>query len=217
MSEHDDLHLELGSYVVGALDATSRADVERHLRNCDDCRAEVAELAVLPGLLARLTPGQFELRDPRAPDDLLPTLLARVHASARSSRRRLGYWRGAAALAVAAAVTIGVVALPRTSATTTSQYQLRAAAGASGTVALATKPWGTAITLSLQGLPPAVDCIAYVTDRNGRSQRIGTWGPTPNHDAVVELATALATRSLSEISVTTATGRRLLAVHLVAS
>ena len=218
MSEHDDVHLVLGSHVIGALDAASRADVEHHLRTCDDCRAEVAELAVLPGLLARLTPEQFAVGHQRTPQDLLPALLTRAHASARSSRRRLVYWRGAATLALAAAVALGVVAWPRTPARATPQYQLRATApGASGTVALAAKAWGTAITLSLRGLPSTVDCVAYVIDASGRVQPVGTWGPTPNHDAVVDLATSLPTRSLSRITVATASGRTLLAARLVAS
>ncbi len=216
MSEHDDLHLELGSYLVGALDAQSRAHIEHHLRTCDACRAEVAELSVLPGLLARLTPEQFSSGVARPPEDLLPNLLARARASRRTSQRHLRLWRGAAALAVAAALV--VVAFPGSSVPATSHYRLRTAiSGAAGTVDLATKAWGTAITLSLQGLPNKVECVAYVTDRSGRTQPIGTWGPTPNHDAVVELATALTSRSLARLTVATTAGRTLFATRLVAS
>ncbi len=216
MSEHDDLHLALGSYLVGALDAPARAQVEHHLRTCDECRDEVAELSVLPGLLARLTPEQFTAGVPSAPDELLSGLLARALASQRASRRHLRLWRGAAALALAAAVV--AVALPRSTAPATSRYRLQtAASGASGTVSLATMAWGTAITLSLRGLPARVECVAYVIDRSGRAEPIGTWGPTPNHDAVVELATALTSRSLSRITIATTGGRTLLATNLVAS
>ena len=216
MSEHDDLHLALGSYLVGALDAQSRAEVEHHLRTCADCRAEVAELSVLPGLLARLTPEQFSAGIPGPPDDLLPDLLARARASRRTSQRHLRFWHGAAALAVAAALL--VMAFPHSSVPSTAHYRLQTtASGAAGTVDLATMAWGTAITLSLRGLPARAECVAYVTDRNGRTQAIGTWGPTPNHDAVVELATALTSHSLERISIETAAGRTLLATSLVAS
>jgi hypothetical protein len=43
-----------GSYVLGALSPPERDAYERHLGQCDTCRTEVADLAVLPGLLGRL-------------------------------------------------------------------------------------------------------------------------------------------------------------------
>lgn len=42
------------SYVLGALSPAERTDYERHLTTCPECREAVAEIAVLPGLLARL-------------------------------------------------------------------------------------------------------------------------------------------------------------------
>jgi hypothetical protein len=43
-----------GSYVLGALSPPERDAYERHLDECEICRDEVAEVAVLPGLLSRL-------------------------------------------------------------------------------------------------------------------------------------------------------------------
>jgi predicted anti-sigma-YlaC factor YlaD len=48
---HDD-----GAYVLGALSPAERSAYERHLGTCPACREAVAEIAVLPGLLARLDP-----------------------------------------------------------------------------------------------------------------------------------------------------------------
>jgi anti-sigma factor RsiW len=45
---------EIGVYVLGALAPAERDAFERHLGECASCREEVAELAVLPGLLGRL-------------------------------------------------------------------------------------------------------------------------------------------------------------------
>jgi hypothetical protein len=45
---------EIGVYVLGALAPAERAAFERHMAECAVCREEVAELAVLPGLLGRL-------------------------------------------------------------------------------------------------------------------------------------------------------------------
>jgi anti-sigma factor RsiW len=46
--------LEVGAYVLGALVPAEREAFERHLAECAICRDEVADLAVLPGLLGRL-------------------------------------------------------------------------------------------------------------------------------------------------------------------
>lgn len=46
--------LEVGAYVLGALVPAERDAFERHLGECAICREEVADLAVLPGLLGRI-------------------------------------------------------------------------------------------------------------------------------------------------------------------
>jgi anti-sigma factor RsiW len=48
--------VSLGVYVLGAADASERLRVEAHLPGCAACRAELARLAPLPGLLARVPP-----------------------------------------------------------------------------------------------------------------------------------------------------------------
>ncbi len=44
---------QLGVYLTGAIAPADRATVVRHLNACEDCRAELAGLAGLPGLLRR--------------------------------------------------------------------------------------------------------------------------------------------------------------------
>jgi anti-sigma-K factor RskA len=44
MSGHDDLKLSLGSYALGNLEASERAQVRLHLRTCAECREELARL-----------------------------------------------------------------------------------------------------------------------------------------------------------------------------
>ena len=43
------------AYVLGALSPQDRAAFEEHLRGCAQCAAAVAELAGVPGLLARVS------------------------------------------------------------------------------------------------------------------------------------------------------------------
>jgi hypothetical protein len=47
--------LSLGVYVLGAIDPAERALVDHHLATCRDCRDELAGLAGLPALLARVS------------------------------------------------------------------------------------------------------------------------------------------------------------------
>jgi hypothetical protein len=46
--------IEVGAYVLGALVPAERDAFEKHLADCAICREEVADLAVLPGLLGRI-------------------------------------------------------------------------------------------------------------------------------------------------------------------
>ncbi|HZC40690.1 MAG TPA: zf-HC2 domain-containing protein, partial [Streptosporangiaceae bacterium] len=46
--------MSLGVFVLGAADAAERQRVAGHLPGCPDCRAELARLAPLPGLLAQV-------------------------------------------------------------------------------------------------------------------------------------------------------------------
>ena len=53
-----DARQSLGVYVLGAIDPAERALVDAHLLTCRDCRDELAGLAGLPALLARVNPDE---------------------------------------------------------------------------------------------------------------------------------------------------------------
>ena len=55
MTCHDAV-IDLGAYVLGALEPGERRRVDEHLRSCPACAAEFAEFAALPGLLNRVGP-----------------------------------------------------------------------------------------------------------------------------------------------------------------
>ena len=64
MSEMD-IHKLTGAYAMDALDELERARFEQHLAQCDDCRAEVAELRETAALLSETVavPPPASLRD----------------------------------------------------------------------------------------------------------------------------------------------------------
>jgi hypothetical protein len=83
--------VDAGAYVLGALAPADRASYERHLATCAECRDEVADLAVLPGLLSRLdAETAVALAQPAepAPRSILTRTLAAASASQVRERRR---------------------------------------------------------------------------------------------------------------------------------
>lgn len=93
------------AYVLGALSSEERSAYETHLADCHACRGAVAELAGVPGLLAKLPPGEVLAMDidedelPEAPASLMPVLPAPV-----TVLRRRRWLVPAAAAAAALAV-----------------------------------------------------------------------------------------------------------------
>jgi putative zinc finger protein len=66
--------VSLGVYVLGAIDPAERTQVDSHLATCRDCRDELAGLAGLPALLARVSTEEAIAlsADEPAPLGLLP-------------------------------------------------------------------------------------------------------------------------------------------------
>lgn len=105
--------VEVGAYVLGALTSGERSAYERHLASCPSCREEVAELAVLPGLLGRVDAPTVQSLDVPAEPAPPHLLLATLHAAQqeRHRSRRWRHWRlgaGIAAALLAAAVGLSV-------------------------------------------------------------------------------------------------------------
>ena len=238
MTSHDEMRLSLGSYLTGGLGPAARAEVDDHLRHCDVCRAELVELAALPGLLGRLgheqiatqpfdysllgagpsrsNPAEAAFAGPG--DELLPGLLAQARRIEARSRRRLRRVRAATvAFAVAAVVAAAFAVAPSAAPVSGTSYRLRAqavSARLAGRVTLVRKPWGTELELYLQGLPAGQDCEAVVTGVHGQRAAIGNWSATPDHVAQVTLASDMQPSELASLTVRTVAGVPLLSATL---
>jgi hypothetical protein len=68
-----DVHSLLGPYVLDAVDDLERAAFDRHLRECADCRAEVAELR---DTAARLADSSWSVPPPRLRENVLAEIAA---------------------------------------------------------------------------------------------------------------------------------------------
>jgi hypothetical protein len=159
----------LGVYVLGAADPEERAGVETHLRGCRACRAELARLSPLPGLLARV------------PDNMLAGTQPAASPAARVRRPAAQrWWRAAAAVCAAAAV--GVAGGWWLAASTAGQppvtvmlSAVNPATHVSATAAMTATSWGTSIQLRLSGLPLNVECHLVVRSRAGGTEVAGFW------------------------------------------
>ncbi|MGW5062255.1 anti-sigma factor family protein [Streptomyces sp. NPDC004096] len=84
--DHDSLRLALGGYVLGTLPPAEMEQVSAHLAECDECRAEHAQMAGLPALLSTVTGADVMGETvPAADGDLADRLVARAAEGAQAS------------------------------------------------------------------------------------------------------------------------------------
>lgn len=127
----DDFSTWDAPYVLGSLTRDERLQYESHLSSCLDCRAAVAELAGLPGMLALVDtdvatsmiepPAQAVPPPPPPPMPELPPPPARLADAAERRRRRSGWTSAGVALASAAAAV--AIAVPITASITGSNNE----------------------------------------------------------------------------------------------
>jgi len=196
--------ISLGVYVLGAIDPAERAQVDAHLATCRDCRDELAGLASLPALLARVSTeeaialaandGPFSVASDEAPEpprELLATVLDLTAARRRRRHLREASLGVAAALIIAAGVVGGLrlassPAPPANSASGQSALYngpasgpMETVTGKSGsmtaTVAYSSMGWGTQLDVKVNGIPVGTSCEVWAIDGNGNRYLAGNW------------------------------------------
>jgi Putative zinc-finger len=113
-----------GAYVLGALSPSERAAFERHLTDCAACREAVASVAVLPGLLRRLSSADAAAVESVTAEFVTEQRIPRLVAAIGQARRRTRARTAAAVLVTAAVamfagVTAGMARLPTTTSAVT--------------------------------------------------------------------------------------------------
>ena len=185
------------AYVLGALAPAERGEFEQHLAGCDGCRAGVAEIAGLPGLLASVDPADAARltaapasgaggAESEIPARLLPDVLASVRRRTRVTRALLGV---AAAVLLLLGVGLGSGLLrpgadqPRRLAfspveptTITAVVDVRPLAG--GTELDVECQYGGGAYPDPTGEHPQYSIV--VTDRHGRSSSVKDWPVSTN-------------------------------------
>jgi hypothetical protein len=224
--------VDAGAYVLGALAPTDRAAYERHMAGCVDCRDEVAELAVLPGLLGRLdaVTAVTTLSTPpaAAPAGLLAATLTAATRERRRDRRR-HRWQlavtGIAAACLAMALGLGAMTVSGEPRSTTPVLAQMTSMDPSPSIFAMVgysprKGGGTDITgLCLYENQAQYSKQWYVTlivvPRSGQAdEKVTSWpvgGSTPDDSAVPFTAyTKLAPADIKSFKLTKADGTTLL-------
>jgi hypothetical protein len=226
--EHDD-----GAYVLGALSPAERAAYERHLATCSFCREAVADIAVLPGLLGRLDPTEFErLLQPDLPRarparNRMPDLVTAAQRTRRKERKRTRVRvlsTAAAAACLALVVGLGMVfVIGRDSGPTTPPVGPTVAMSAvsaeipvSATINLAGATGGTKINLvcfyskrDADLKPYTVRLMAYGPDEE--QEQVGSWVASPGKEFSMSGVTHFGAGTLSRLALVRNDGKTLLA------
>ncbi|HET9969407.1 MAG TPA: zf-HC2 domain-containing protein [Streptosporangiaceae bacterium] len=195
--------LSLGVYVLGVIDPAERSLVDAHLQTCRECRDELAGLAGLPALLARVNPDEISRI---CPDDTVLSSTGRASVPAPAEepppgeligtvldlaavRRRRTRWRFAAAAAAVVAVAGGLfgglnsMASPRTVAVPLTSGSARwetvqaasSVTGASASVAYSHEQWGDAFEVLVDHIPVGTTCQLYVVHPDGTRTQVAAW------------------------------------------
>jgi anti-sigma factor RsiW len=226
-----DLRIALGAFVLGALDPIEADQVQRHLLECADCRAEYRDLAAMPGLLATITETEMASGPMPPGAELLDRLLA--GASARSQeppgrtlarrphrrrrvvqeqgrqRRRVTIGLTAAGLAAALIGALGVGGV--FSGGADSGQTMNASNGPIwGSVNFQPAAWGTSIQLTMHDVPAGDDCTLIAVDKSGESAVASTWYAPKTDTAVIPGAVSMTADSIVKFEVMDKAGKTLL-------
>ena len=181
------IRLELGVYLLGAIEPAQRARVDHHLAACPACRAELAALAGLPALLRRVPADEateLPLEDtipaaPGPPPGAPPRRMARA--------RRRSVLTVAAALVAGFAAALGVQALhaagepPASTAQAVTADAANPATGAWAAVRYTPQPWGTKLAVRVTGIPAGTRCQLLVMTTRGQHIAAGGWTIAAGH------------------------------------
>ena len=214
MTGHRVLREQLGAYALGALEPRERGEVDAHLQECPGCREQLARLAALPGLLARLVPE--EAADPVPVQvDVGERALTALAARRRARRRRRQRWGAGLAAAAVGALAVGLVVVPGGDDGGSDEVPLRlrpVAADAGDVVGTAWaegRDWGTAIGVDLRRLPDRPAYALTAIDRDGHREVAATWGATEAGSAEVEGSCAIRPDDMAGYEVTAGDGEVL--------
>jgi anti-sigma factor RsiW len=229
-ADHDELRRLLGGYLLGGLDDADTDRLDAHLRDCDECRAELDRLAPVPELLRSLEEAApvAVAAGSRPTPARIESLLARMRAD-HSRERRRGLGRRLAAVAAVVLLVAGGVGVivsrdqdppagPSVAAPSqpvvTAVFQAADGSGLTGQAVLTGKTWGVSVDLNVEKLLGRGPFVCKVSKADGTQEQAAIWGPTPSGRARVTGASSIQLRNVSTVAVADHDGHVLGTAHL---
>jgi hypothetical protein len=213
--------MSLGVLVLGAIEPEERPALETHLAECASCSGELAQLAVLPGLLQRLDPDPHvtSAGEPPGLGARLRSAGSDLAAQRRRRARRTGIGAVAGVAAAAAAVAVlGVGRSPQVSpphgSGTTVVATSRPGNPVGARFVLHPRPDGTLVSVSLHGVVPRQRCSLVAVGLSGRREVAAGWVASYSGSATVEGTTSLFLGDIARLEVVRPDGTALAAARL---
>lgn len=196
-SEHHELRMALGAYVLGHLGEDERLQVEAHLRECADCRAELEELRPVAQEMALLG-GPLPETGNGPPADLGARIEAGIAAAARrTNRRRFLLTAGVASVAAASLGIVLVAGLNLTRPDPAPVLPLEAvqvdsrAEGVRANADLVAHTWGVEVKLRASGFDEGARYRVSVVTADGTSYSAGEFVGTGDQPMTCNLNSAV--------------------------
>ncbi len=221
------------AYVLGSLSPAERLEFERHLPTCAACRRSVAQLAGMPGLLARVPVESLAEPTPEVPlpDTLLPSLVRTVRREQRRRRVVLSLGAGAAvAVVVAGAMAVQASrddghAPAATPVSPAQPMSLVHDDGVTADVSLTSVGWGTRVDLTCSysregggvedyGTADGLRFTLVIHTKEGRTEQVASWTSLPGRTLHMPGATSATVEDIDRVEVRSDDGQPLLRLDL---
>ncbi len=209
-----DVHQLLGAFVLGGLSPQEHHTFTTHLRTCETCQQEAAQLSSLPSLLALVDPAAI----PDGTDDAVVPEQEQVvptndllHA-VRRRRLRTRWLLAAAAVALVLGGVAGGVAFAPTGGGPDQAARRVTATGTAGSpttaqIALVPRGWGTQVDLQARDLPTSGVFYLQVIDKQGHSWDIASWSGVPSGSTTLSTACWVAPDAIRSLVIHTWDGK----------
>ncbi|GAC1532683.1 MAG: hypothetical protein NVS3B12_10900 [Acidimicrobiales bacterium] len=182
----------LAAYALGQVDDAERLAVVAHLDGCEPCRGALDELGMPARALTFATVEHLGSVGRRAPDRLGPAIMAKVEYERTKRRTHNRLIVSVVSIAAIALVVVASLGLLRPAAAPPGEQI--ALSGGNGVVAQAVldrRPWGTQMTVTVEGLAPGSVHSVWLASADGRRTPAGTFTAVRNRRLRVVLADAL--------------------------
>jgi anti-sigma factor RsiW len=209
----------LGAAALGVIDPIEEIGLRAHLDGCEACRAELRDLTAVAGALSAVSAASIVGAPPEPSGALAGRVLARVAEErvAKHRRRTRRIAAGVGALAVAAAIVVGLlVATGTNTGPSGNRIAMTGPNGAKATAILRTQAVGTAIDVKVSGLDPHRYYWLWLTGDDEHRMAAGTFTGS-NDPSEIKLSAALPLNDARRIWVTDEDNQVVLDARIPAS